>query len=210
MEEHRLREMPKDYSVNDFNRLYEETKGLRINLARSIDPKVLGFGSYKEIESELDVKLIFAFSKYQGQYNYEVMKGHVIRALQLYKNRLLKVAATQKFQTIRNTDPLDNHLYLYDTQESREREDKIDRVMGYMKRHLSKDAFLVFCADMDAPIYIKNRLEELGKKVDSKIPAGLIAEYFGWGDDNNALQKVSKLRSEVKREITLAIEFFNP
>lgn len=205
MEDHRLQVMPENYSKSAFNKLFKETLPLRKKLSSEIDPSILGL-SRDQVLSEFDMKLLFAFQKYHNKYKYEVMKGHVIRALQMYKYRLIKISHNKKFEVVKNTDSIDDHRGLSTPQEDREKQEKLDMVMAYMRKHLSADAYLVFCTDIEPPIYIKTKLEELNKKPHSKVPAGLIAEYFGWGDD---IKKVSRLRSEVKRETLLAIEHFN-
>tara|TARA_R110001632_G_scaffold124862_3_gene238022 strand:- start:76 stop:708 length:633 start_codon:yes stop_codon:yes gene_type:complete len=210
MEENRLQVMPDNYNVGDFEKLYKETKNLRWSLAKGINHHMFGY-TPEDMYHEFDSKLIFAFQKYHDKYNYEIMKGHVIRALQLYRIRLLKIADNKKNQTVKNrSNTIDDYKGLSSPQEERKTQDRLDLIIDYMKRHLSYDAFQVFCVDMEPPLYIKSKMEELDKKPHSKVPSGMIAEYFEWGNDNQALQKVTKLRAEVKRETQCAIEYFNP
>jgi hypothetical protein len=207
MEEDRLKVMPDDYNLEEFEALWKETENLRKSLARGIDATRLGL-SPEEVYAEFTVKFIFAFQKYHEQFTYDVLKGHIIRALQFYKIRLLKVSSTQRYETVRNSDPIDDYLGLFEAEESSERDEKLDRIVEYMRTNLSRPAFLIFCIDLEPPIKIKSQMESLRKKPHSKIPAELVAEYLEWGSSKEAIQRISQLRAEVKKEIALASEYF--
>src|SRR5210317_1611613 len=95
MEEHRLTPMKEGYNEELFNRLYEELTPLKKRLASQINTKTLNI-EYKELMSWFDVKFLFVYNKYVDQTNPDILKGHLINALQLYKNRILKYLITKK------------------------------------------------------------------------------------------------------------------
>lgn len=199
--------MPDKYNVKEFESLYKETGNLRRSLARGIDPRILGL-TPEEVYAEFNIKFIFAFQKYHDKHDYEVLKGHIITALQQYKTRLLKISLTQKYQIVKNSDPIEGVLNLSSEEEDYEKERRLTAIVEYMQKNLSPQAFIIFCIDTEPPVFIKNRMEELEKKPHSRIPAELIAEYLEWGESSDSLKLISKLRAEVRNEIKLAAEHF--
>ncbi len=94
MEEHRLKPMPKNFNEAVFFDIYNKTKELRKKLAYEIDHRRYGV-ERKDIMSWLDVKFLFAFTKYHNE-EPEIIKAHVINALQFFKNRILRYSYSQK------------------------------------------------------------------------------------------------------------------
>ena len=94
METHRLKPMPTGYDEQLFNSLYKATEKLRNKLVYGIDNRRFGVEP-AEIKSWFDVKFIYVFTKYYPKYsNPEVLKAHLINALQLFKYRILRKAYT--------------------------------------------------------------------------------------------------------------------
>lgn len=94
MENHRLTQM-KDYDPLVFGRIYQQTRPLVKTLIRGIDYSRFDV-TPDIVESWFDDKFIFVFNKYCDKHNEDVLKGHIINALRLFRNRVLKSAYTKK------------------------------------------------------------------------------------------------------------------
>jgi hypothetical protein len=209
MEEHRLKPMKQGYDEQLFYDLYQATNNLRKKLASEIDPKRFGV-DYKEILSWFDIKFIYTFNKYFGEKEPNLLKAHLIRALQFFKNRILRAAYTNKNQVNNNTIDIEE---LYDLQEPTieyeydEREFFMKLALEFMHNNLSEEAYRVLEVELHPPLYILTRLED--KESTAKIPSNLIADYLGWGLGKDAIKQVNSLRREIKNITMVAKEHFS-
>lgn len=208
MEENRLKQMPENYDRAIFESIYHKTINLRNKLAYGIDARRFGVDQ-DEIKSWFDVKFIYAFTKYHDQHNEEVLKGHIIRALQFFQLRIMRSAYTEKFsQTIDDIDDVNvEDLLVEDPYDSR-RVDLYNDTIKFMKEHLSENAFDLLLVTLNPPPYIRYAMELKGKDIN-RIPNSVYAEYYELGDSKKAIQYIKSLREEIEEVTALARKHFN-
>lgn len=203
MEEHRLTPMKKGYDQKLFEELYLNTKALRKKLVSEIDHKRFGVEP-KDIESWFSVKFIHAFNRYFGEKEPNLLKAHIIKSLQFFKNRILRSAYSQKNQVNNNCVDIQE---LYDLKEPiieyeyNEREFFLNLALEFMKNTLSENAYKVLQVELNPPLYILDRLKE--KESTTKIPSNLIADYLGFKEGKSL---VNRCRKEIEGAILLAKE----
>lgn len=207
MEESRLKPMQEGYDQELFLEIYESTQNLRRKLTSQIDPKRFGVDR-DEIMSWFDVKFLHAFNKYFGQKTPGILKAHIIRSLQFFKNRILRHSYSLKNSVNNNCVDITE---LYDLQEPSveyeydERDFFLNIALEFMKSHLSEQAFIVLKVELKPPLYI---LERLGNASTAKIPSNLISDYLGMGTDREAISQVNSLRKEIKNVMETAQDYF--
>jgi len=210
MEEHRLTEMKPGYDEKLFNELYEKTTPLKRRLAGSISAGKLGV-DYDEILSWFDVKFIYVFNKYFETKSPEVLKGFLLNSLSMFRNRILKVAYSEKNSVYRDTlelDEVNNLESLTYSEREPHTEFYLNKAMSFITEKISDDSLLVLQIDLDPPLYIKERMERMGKKVTNKIPSYLVADYLSLGKDKEAVNYINELRREYREATQLAKEHF--
>lgn len=208
MEIHRLTTMKEDYDQKLFNKLYQETESLRINLANQIDHR--RFGVSKDIIlSWFDDKFIFVFNKHFGDKDPEVLKGFIINSLKTFKLRVLRKAYTDKAEGLLSTIDLEGESELINIIPSNDEINEGDLFMGlvldFMKSRLQEDAFLVLQVELNPPPFILTRI----KSPNSHISSKLIAEYLDLGISNRAIRYINSLRKEIKEHTKIARDHFN-
>lgn len=180
-----------------FNNIYQNTEGLRRKLASQIDWRRFGV-DYNEGLAWFDVKFIFVFNKYYNKHTEEVLKGHIIKAMQLFKYRILRGAYTIKYsQSIVPlsgfeegiADELENKSY------------HMDLLYDYLKNIISDNAFILLQTQLNPPPYIIYRLREKGLESLHKIPDDVLLEYFDLGDCSRAYKYLATLKKEIKQGI---------
>lgn len=206
MEESRLKPMVADYNPQLFEKLYAKTEGLRRKLASGIDHRRFGVDN-DEILSWFTVKFIFAYNKYCKKYNEDILLGHMIRAMQFFKCRIIKSAYTVKYSQsmveftgqehnnllVHNPDPIDdNHERYYNL------------AVNYLRDSLSDNAYTLLQLQINPPPYILRRLTEKSIGNIHKIPDELIAEYFDLGFTDRTYKYISGLKKEIKQGISNA------
>lgn len=206
MEVHRLKPMPKGYDQQLFNQLYKETEPLRKSLAHRIDHRRFGL-TYEDVLSFFDDKFIFCFSKHHDE-DPKKLKAFLINSLQNFKNRILRSIYTKKYsQNIISLDAMvvdqeiveeeDNHQYYY------------EKLMSFMKDHLSDNALLILEIQLNPPPYILSRINVDKDKNLQKIPDELLLEYLDLGDSDNAYKYIKRLKKEIRNSINYAKTSFN-
>lgn len=203
MEEHRLKPMQEGYDEELFNRLYRELTPLKRKLASQINTKTLNI-EYDELLSWFDVKFLFVFNRYveEGKSD-NLVKGHLISALQLYKNRILKYLISQKNSVnINNVDIDDLNNLTHSIVDYQHSEEKLfyDLIVSFMKHNLSIEAYRMFVIEYNPPLYIINKLS--GNT--SRITTNVIRDYMGLPDTKKVASYIRQLRNEVKDTIELA------
>jgi hypothetical protein len=205
MEAHRLKPMQPGYDQKLFNDIYQNTRALRRKLTSQIDPKRFGM-DYQEVLSWFDVKFIHTFNRYYGTMNDDLLKGHIIKALQFFKNRILRYAYTQKNQVNNNCidiDELHEHQDLAVEYEYKEDNKTLVKIaLEFMQDNLSSEAYQVLVTELNPPTYILKRLDE--KASTAKIPSTLIGEYLGLDQS-----KLNSLKKEIKTTVTQANVYFS-
>ena len=201
MEENRLKPMKEGYDAALFNSLYEKTRSLTRKLARGINHERFGV-TPEDVVSWFDVKFIYVFNKYYDNPP-EVLLGFIINSLQTYKSRIIKDAYTQKnSQTI---IPMDNVSYLDigDTHTD-DPDNYYNKLMSFMKKHLSDNAYLILELQFNPSPYIIKRLNESGCDNIHKIPDEIILDYLDLGFGEKANKYLCRLKKEIKEAILLA------
>lgn len=203
MEESRLKPMQEGYDQELFLEIYESTHNLRRKLTSQIDPKRFGVDR-DEIMSWFDVKFLHAFNRYFGQKSPGILKAHIIRSLQFFKNRILRHSYSQKNSVNNNCIDITELYALKEPiveYEYDEREFFLGIATEFMRNHLSEQAFIVLQVELKPPLYI---LERLGNASTAKIPSNLISDYLGMGTDRESIRQINALRKEIKNVMETA------
>lgn len=205
VELNRLKPMVDNYDKKLFNQIFKETEQLRKKLAYNIDHRRMGIEN-QDVVAFFNIKFVYTFNKYYPEFKDDpgVLKGHIIRALQLFSNRLLKVIYSKK-------NEVNNSVELTQAAEfSIEYEDEeIDQAtlkklaMKFLKSQLSPQAYMVLTVDINPPMYVLTHLGDK-KRVPDKIPNELVADYLGF--DNTEI--VQKCRKEITNKIRQARQHF--
>lgn len=209
MEENRLKPMLAEYNPELFNDIYQKTEGLRRKLAGGIDHRRFGV-DYDEVLSWFTVKFIYAYNKYYPKFKDkpDVFKGHMIKAMQFMKCRILRAAYTVKFsQDIVQFDGT-SHDEIIEPFQPSPYEFFSEKLRKYMKSNLSDNAYLLFQLQLHPPRYIIARLTEKGQHDIHKIPDELIAEYFDLGFSNKTYAYIETLKREIKQYVGSAKTYF--
>jgi hypothetical protein len=208
MEEHRLKEMG-IYNIPLFNRLYKQMIPLKRKLASNIQYQKLGL-EYSDLLSAFDIKFIFAFQKYEGTMNEDLLQGHIIKALQFYRNRILREIYKEKNSAVKVeiTDATEYDFNLIDQELEDSKSYQLEVATRYVNNMLSSDARLVFMVELNPPAYIINKLQEQGRRMINHIPAILICEYLNWPKTQTQINRVSELRREIRYSVNKARQHF--
>jgi hypothetical protein len=196
MEENRLKPMVK-HDPRVFNNIYKNTEGLRRKLASEIDCRRFGV-DYTEVLSWFDVKFIFVFNTYYNEHNEDVLKGHIIKGLQMFKYRILRGAYTVKYsQSIVPLDGFEKDI----PDEIENKSYHMDLLYSYLQNIISDNAFILLQTQLNPPPYIIYRLRELGVPSLHKIPDEVLLEYFDLGNCPRAYKYLATLKKEIKQGI---------
>lgn len=216
-EAHRLKEMSPGYDQKLFNQLYEKTQNLRRSLVNGIDCRRFGLPP-EEILSWFDVKFIYAFNKYCNKHNPEVLLGHIINALKLYKYRIIRQSYTEACELYKSTIPLE--VYHTDDDEIIEEAGLLEMpsdnfhshyyqvLTQYLRTVISDNAFYLFELELNPPPYIIRRMNEMRCKNLQKIPDEILLEYFSLGFSKKAYRFLHSLKAEIKYGIELSKKKF--
>lgn len=213
MEESRLKPMKEGYDKNLFNDLYKKTEGLRKALAYQIDARRFGV-DYQEILSWFDVKFIYAFNKYCDKMDPDLLKGHVINALKMFKFRIMREAYSKKnlkYQQAIDITEIEQFENIISTNPQTEDEGYnlfLNIALSFMKKHLTDDAYLVLELQIHTPNYILSKLEDLETRKSNSIPNELLADYLGLPNCNKVISYIGDLKREIKQTIELARDHF--
>lgn len=205
MEEHRLQPMPSNYDPVVFNKLFSKTEGLRHKLASEINHHRFGL-SHEDIVSFFNTKFIFVFAKYYNEPE-EKLLAHILNALKNFKCRILRNAYTIKHsQSIVEADSV---VYLSNTaMDNIDRDYYFNRLMDFMRQHLSENAFIILQVQLNPPPYILQRINP-GKEANlQKIPDQLILEYFDLGNGYKANKYLTDIKKEIRHGINYAKSYF--
>jgi len=209
MEEHRLKPMVK-HDPKIFNELYERTELLKRKLASQIDHRRFGVDN-SEIISWFDVKFIFIFNKYYSRFNKDVLLGHLINGLKLFKCRILRSAYTFKYtQSIVSFEPYHyendtslSYQSLNYTSESFDYE-SYQKARDFMQGTLSREAYYLFLLELNPPPFIIKEMEAMGLNNRKKIPADILVKYFELGNSDDSYKYINNLRKEIKDGVSKA------
>jgi hypothetical protein len=206
-ESHRLINLgPMDnYDVKLFNQIYKDTELLRNKLAFEIDSRKFGV-DFKEMRSWFDVKLLYAFIKYQHD---PKVKGYCINALRTYKSRIIINSYQSQYQ-LHDTVDIDE---VYEDIDYTEPEDDnsinlLNKAKEYLKSHLSPDAFFILEVELNPPPYIIEKLKNSEQIKMPKIPSELLADFLDI-NTHEGIEYIDNLRYEIKQVTANAREHFS-
>jgi hypothetical protein len=205
MEENRWKPMVEGYDQKLFNKLFEKTKGLRINLTSGISKHRLGVDR-DDILSWFDTKFMFVFNKYYDEMDEELLLAHIIKSLQFFQLRIMRYAYTikhtQEFVPVEDFYDLEN--YELDNPWDNKKQEMLDSVLEYLKTKISDNAQVILQIKLNPPPYITKRLK--GK--NNIIPNYLIADYLGMDSSNTSIEIIRECIREIDGGIKEAREFF--
>lgn len=193
---HRLTEMPQKYDRKLFNHLYKITRPVIKNLVRQIDHKRFNV-SPDILASYFDDKLLFVFSKYYGTISEDHLQANILRALGMYKNKLLRSAYGDKAEYNQGLtsmeDLFDNCKELEDDSEEMEaKEDHMQMIENYIKEHVSPDAYLIFKLIMDPPEVLM-ATEHRGRRITNIA----FVDFFELPRTRSSISFIANLREDI-------------
>ena len=192
---HRLKEM-KSYDHQLFDRMYRICKPVIKNLVRQIDAKRYNLTS-DILRDQFWDKVLFVFNKYQGTCSEEHLKARILASLSTYKCKILRGAYTEQAEYNQNLQKLEDLFYDSkeledDTEEQTAKSVMLNMMYEYMRKHLSRDAYIVFEVLVTPPPYIQERVRN-----DGRITNGLLLEFFGLEHKKSSLKYLAELREEI-------------
>lgn len=194
---HRLKSMPKGYDIDLFNKLYRLCKPVIRNLVRQIDCRRFNLTT-DVIHSYFVDKMLFVFSKYYGTCSSEHLQAKILLSLSTYKNKLLRAAYSEEAEVnmeMRQLEDLfDNDKELEDTtEEDSYREECLQQIEEYMRKHLSEDAYLVFTVLTNPPDYIKN----YPGNGNGNVTAVSLVHFFELPHNRSSIRYIMDLRGDI-------------
>ena len=208
MENHRLKPMKENYDESLFNKIYKETTSLRKSLVYSIDHRRYGVTS-DIVYSWFDDKFILVYNKYCDQYEYEVLKGHIINSLRTFKSRILRKAYNGEGEFYQSLVSKDGEYDLLNTLDGiiDESIPNVDveektKLYNYLSSTLSDNAYLVAQVLLSPPPYILSRLQGNNSRISNE----LLLDYFELDHTNNNEDWIKKLKKEFNKAIKNAKE----
>lgn len=191
---HRLKPM-KDYDQEVFDRLYKICKPVIRNLVRQIDIKRFNL-TVDIIRDQFWDKFLFVFNKYYGTCEEEHLKARILSSLSTYKNKILRCAYSPQAEynlELKKLDDLydDSKELEDDTDEQTARSQMLEMMYAYMRKHLSRDAYILFEVLVTPPPYIQARLTR------ERISNQLLLEFFGLEHKRSSLKYLADLREEI-------------
>lgn len=192
---HRLKEM-REYDHSLFDRMYKICKPVIRNMVRQIDAKRYNLTS-DIIRDQFWDKVLFVFNKYQGTCSEEHLKARILASLSTYKCKILRGAYTEQAEYNQNLQKLedlfdDSKELEDDTEEQKAKSQMLELMYTYMRKHLSRDAYIIFEVLVTPPPYIQERL-----KPDQRITNSLLLEFFGLERKKSSLKYIAELREEI-------------
>ncbi len=210
MELHRLEELPSDFPHQLFNRLHKETRGLTKNLVKNIDHRRFGV-TPDIIESWFDDKFIFVFNKYFRDMEEPHLKHSLIKALGLFKCRILRKAYTGEAEIYSNvinlSDSEEQERFINVIPSDDEPDEKtlfLSMALEFLKTELTREAYLVFELQLSPPEYLIQR-----SRSKNNITSKLLVEYLDLPDTRESVRYVDSLKTEIRLTIEKAREYFH-
>lgn len=202
---HRLTRLPEDFDIELFNKMYRITRPVIRNLVRQIDCRRFNL-TPDIVASYFDDKLLFVFNKYYGTCSEDHLQANILRALSMYKNKLLRGAYGERAEYNQGLtsmeDLFDNSKELEDdSEEVRDKEEHMKMIEDYMRQHLSPDAFLIFQLTMDPPD-ILIATEDRGKRISNIA----FVDFFELPRTKSSVKFIAELREDISYWIQQAQE----
>lgn len=209
LEINRLKPMVENYDPLKFKRLYERTDNLRKKLASGIDHRRFGIDQ-EELVSWFTVKFIYAYNKYCNKYDEETLLGHMIRAMQFMKCRILRAAYQQKYcQSIIEYEPNLVKEDSHNPYDEETRDHYYNALCKFLQEELSDNAYMLFQLQINPPLYVISAMKGMGIENIHKIPDQVICDYFNLGFDSYGIKYLKLLRKEIQMAVQSAKEHFS-
>lgn len=81
---------------------------------------------------------------------------------------------------------------------------KLVKLLEFMKLHLSDNAYMVFEIQLNPPYFIIRGMRERGIKNMTKIPDDLVLEYLGLHPNAKSFQYLEQIKKQIKNSIGFA------
>lgn len=193
---HRLTPMKEGYDEALFNKLYKLTRPVIRNLVRGIDHKRFNLPP-DIITSYFNDKFLFVFNKYYGTCSEEHLQANILKALTIYKNKLLREAYGERAEANQNTQSLedlyDNNKELEDdSEEVQAKEEHMKMIEDYMRKNLTHDAFDIFQLIMNPPDILIDPADK-GKRISNMQ----LLTFFELPRTKASLKYISELRQDI-------------
>lgn len=209
LETNRLKPMVENYDPLKFKRLYALTENLRRKLASEIDHRRFGVDQ-EELKSWFTEKFIYAYNKYCHQYDEDTLLGHMIRAMQFMKCRILRAAYQPKYsQSIVEYLPNQVNEESCSPYDEDTREHYYNALCKFLQGRICDNAYMLFQLQINPPIYIIHEMKAKGLENIHKIPDEIICNYFNLGFDNSSIKLLKSLRKEIHTACELAKGHFS-
>lgn len=210
MEEHRLTPRKECFDEKAFNRIRTKVTPLKKNLAAQISPGRFGM-EYEDILSWFDSKTLFIFNRYwDGERTENEVLARVINGLKHFKFRIIRFSYHEKYKSPKvNIEDINEYEEFPINGGIAEEEvfeassSKIRAINTQLRAMVSEDAYEIHQIEMNPPVYIMQQLDMRNKKLTSRIPAYIIADFLGF---EPAHDRGAHYVSECRREINKAIE----
>lgn len=187
-----------------FNRYYKLCKPVIKNLSWGIDSRRFRV-SPDIIQSYFWDKFLFVYNKYQAIYSDEKLKATLLSSLKTFKNKLLRRSYQEKAsfnQDLYSFEDLfeSGKEWLDDSEEAREKEDKLETIKEFMQEHLTPDEYLLFTIQLNPPVWFSNKPKRKYITIEDLI------EYFELPNDKEAKDMLIRMRKHINKTIKLAAE----
>lgn len=207
MELHRIKQIG-DYDPNLFNELYAKTRQLTKKLVHSIDCRRFNV-TPDIVESWFDDKFMWVYFKYHKQMDGDLLLGHIINSLKMFKSRVLRKAYSPQSEFNQClTDYGEDNSWLEnipDYSDTEFREELYAKMVSFMKKELPDDGLIVFELDSCPPEFITSKLSN----PNSKAPAKLLCNFLDIAATKHNISYINALRSEIKETTKKAREFYS-
>lgn len=208
LEINRLKPMVENYDPEKFSRLLNRTENLRKKLCSQIDHRRFGMDQ-EEINSWFVVKFIYAYNKYCQQYNEETLLGHLIRAMQFMKCRILRAAYQPKFAQIKveyNPDHVNEEILNPYDEEAKDA--LYNASCKFLQEVLTDNAYMLLQLQLHPPMYVLSKMKDRGLENIHKIPDEIICNYYNLGFDDRSIKYLKSLREEIAHGVIKARQHF--
>lgn len=196
---HRIKPL-KDYDEKIFQKLYKLCKPVIRNIVKTIDCRRFNVSS-DVMASYFWDKMLFVFNRYYKQCNgdFEFLKAHILKGLNIYKYHLLHDAYTERaeyFQSLTSLDTLfDNNKEDVEFEEDNGYKEELLQILyNYMRSHLSPDAMLVFECLMTPTEFLLEKTEDGKHRITNKM----LVEFFNLPMNRYSIAYIGDLRRDVE------------
>ena len=189
-----------------FNKYYKLCKPVIRNLTFGIDNRRFRV-TPDIIQSYFWDKFLFVYNKYQSTYSDEKLKATLLSSLKTFKNKLLRRSYQEKALFNQELSSFENLFesgkeWLDDSEEQKEKEEKLDTIKEFMMNHLTSDEYLLFTIQLNPPVWFANKPKRKYLAIDD------IIEYFELPNDTTSRDMINRMKKHINKAIKLAATQF--